>query len=292
MNKKFNYYDVVSDINEKFAKKRNFKPSVSVGSNMKELDNDPSNFVVMPDWWEESYGVIGLPFRSIVQVGGPSDSGKTTVALEAMRRAQEQGYGVVYLETEGKTTRNDLIAWGVDPDGVLIDSTVVSEKAWDKSFDMIEAFFERYPKEKLLFIFDSYGNTVSQRDDEIRLSEDKIQPGAHAKVNRVGVGKLVGKMENQDIAALIINYNYANIGSVGSTMAGGRALFLWSSLIISTIRKRTLYRQVKGEKIKDGIVAKFAVEKNHLCKNSTLEDGTVIPKEIEVKISADGIERI
>src|SRR5579859_4005773 len=102
---KFNMSGLAKSIQKEF-KNTSLSKKIGVGSNLSKLtDND---FIIMPQWFQTISGVKGLPFGKLIMIAGDSDSGKTSAAIEAMKAAQKQEVGVIYVETEGKTTEADL----------------------------------------------------------------------------------------------------------------------------------------------------------------------------------------
>ena len=74
-----------------------------------------------------------LALLSIAAVAGAKDFNVDSPATirAAMKAAQEQGVGVLYVETEGKTSTGDLVNWGVDPDQVMLVQESVAETAFE-----------------------------------------------------------------------------------------------------------------------------------------------------------------
>lgn len=99
---KFNMGTLAADIRKQFKDSPKLAKRIGVGSNLSKLTD--ADYIIMPPWWKECTGVPGLPFGKLVMIAGDSDSGKTSAAIEAMREAQRQEVGVIYVETEGKTT--------------------------------------------------------------------------------------------------------------------------------------------------------------------------------------------
>ena len=265
---------------------------IGLGSSLESVSNDPKDYVVMPTWWKEKFGILGLRFGHFVQIAGEPDSGKTSISLLAIRCAQEQGYGVVYVETEGKTSEEDLQAAGIDTNGVIVVRSKIVEEAFDASNLAIDAFFSDFPKDKLLYVFDSYGNTVSMRDSDLKLTEKSGMVGGAAKTNRMGIGSIAAKQINNDIACLIVNYTYANLGSPGKTNAGGNALNFHCMLTIQSSRKAWYERTVQGEKVRAGADVMWKVYKNHYAKALKDADGNqiLLPKEVVLRITEKGME--
>lgn len=279
---KFNMSDIADSIRKEFKDNPKMAKRIGVGSNLSALSRE--DYLIMPEWWEKCTGVPGLPYGRLVMLAGDSDTGKTSAAIQAMKAAQEQGTGVIYVETEGKTTKADLINWGVDADQIILVQSSVAEEAFELLFTAWDKFKEKYPNEKLLVVFDSIGNIVSLRDSQIDLTEQDSKPGGKGKINRLAVNKMIAKQDEDRAAILVINYTYDNIGSPGKTNAGGKALNFFSSLTFQTSRKSWYETTVKGQKKRAGAVVVWKLYKNHLNKS--------VPnnKESTLLITADGIE--
>ena len=230
----------------------------------------------------------------MVQVAGKSDSGKTSICLDAMKRAQDQGYGIIYVETESKTGPEDLIAAGINPDGVISVNSSIVEEAYELALKAWDSFFVDYPNEKLLFVFDSFGNTVSMRDSSLELTQKGQQVGGSAKTNRLGLSSMRARMIKDPVAVLVVNRTYDNLNSPGKTNAGGDAINFFSMLTVQTARKGWYEKTVKGEKVRAGAVCVWNIYKNHYAKALRDSDGKTIllPKSVELKITGDGISPV
>lgn len=279
---KFDMSKLASNIQKQFKDSPKMAKRIGVGSNLSKLTD--ADFITMPDWWKTCTGVPGLPFGKLVMIAGDSDSGKTSCAIEAMKAAQAQDVGVIYVETEGKTTERDLKSWGVDPSSILLIQSGMAEEAFELLFAAWDSFKESYPGSKLLVVFDSIGNVVSQRDAEISLTEQNSQPGGKGKINRLAINKMISKRDEDGAAILIINYTYDNMGSPGKTNAGGKAVNFFSSLTFQTSRKGWVEKQVKGEKIRIGADVQWRLFKNHLDKSGQNK------KDFVLRITSEGIE--
>ena len=290
---KFDFTDTINNVKESLKKDKKRAGQIGLGNTLESISMEEEDYVVMPDWWLESFGIPGIQFGKIVQIAGDSDTGKTSLALEAMKRAQEQGYGIIYVETEGKTGDADLILKGIDPSGVMTVSSGITEEAFDGALRLWDAFFEKYPNEKLLLVFDSFGNTVSMRDSALDLTKEQQRPGGAAKTNRMGINTMIARMQTDPVAVLIVNYTYDNIGSVGKVNAGGKALNFFAMLTLQAQRIGWLDATRKGKKVRLGAKVKWRVYKNHYAK-ALLEDGepVLLPPAIELSITADGFKLI
>lgn len=291
---KFDFSSTINKIQNTLKKDERRSNQFGVGSSLAKVSDDPKDYIVMPPWWKENFGILGLRFGNFVQIAGDPDSGKTSLSLLAIKCAQEQGYGVVYVETEGKTGEDDLISAGIEPKGVITVHTKITEEMYDGMNLAIEAFFAQFPGEKLLVILDSYGNSLSMRDSTIELIESNAMVGGAAKTNRTGISSLAAKQITDPIAVLVVNYTYDNIGSPGKTNAGGKALDFHCMLTLQSQRTGWYERTVDQEKVRAGAFVKWTVYKNHYAKALKDSEGNqiMLPKAINLKISGDGIEPI
>jgi RecA/RadA recombinase len=278
---KFDMSGLATSIRKNFKDTPELAKKIGVGSNLSKLTD--ADYIILPQWWKDCTGVPGLPFGKLVMIAGDSDSGKTSAAIEAMKAAQSQEVGIIYVETEGKTTEADLQAWGVDPSGILLVQSSIAETAFELLFAAWDSFRAKYPTARLLVVFDSIGNVVSQRDSEINLTEQNSARGGKGKINRLAINKMISKMSEGNSAILIINYTYDNMGSPGKTNAGGKAVNFFSSLTFQTTRKGWYEKTVKGEKVRCGADVSWKLFKNHLNK------GAQNKKEFTLRITSEGI---
>lgn len=277
---KYNLNKVVENV-QKLYKENN---KVGAGNDLKSLAD--GSFLVMPEWWQKATNTKGIPIGGYVMLAGDSDSGKTSAAITAMKAAQEQDFAIIYVETEGKTSTQDLLNWGVDPAQVMLVKSSIAEEAFDNLFRLWDNFFKTYEDGKLLVIFDSIGNVVSKHDMDSEQSSTNQKPGGKGKSNRVGLNKLIAKSRGGNVATLLINYTYDNIGSPGKTNAGGKSLNLFSSLTYQTTRKGWIEATVKGQKVRKGAKVVWKLFKNHIDKANPG------PKEVELDITAEGVHYV
>lgn len=254
-----------------------YKPEITLASEMP--DNSELQYVEMPEWWQKGTHTKGIPFRKLVVIAGDSDSGKTSCSIAALKAALEQGYQALYVETEGKTNKQDFINWGVDPSKFYFMSDSISENIYSR----VLTFLKAKKDQKFLVIIDSLGNVLSKHDAERDLADSSAKPGGKGKANREGLNSLISLRTQQDIALLVITYTYDNMGSPGKTNAGGKAVNFYNCLCYQTSRKSWLEKTVKGEKIRIGAKVQWKLFKNHIDRQNPG------PKVIEFDITADGI---
>lgn len=283
---KFDISSIVDDVKKNFKGKEKLASKVGSVGDLHELTDE--DFIVLGPWWQEATLTKGIAFGRLTTFAGTSDSGKTSIAIQAIKAALEQGVGVIYCETEQKTTEKDFTDWGVDPSQIALISSNLAEEMYELVFQTWDSFREKYPDVPLLVVIDSIGNLISLRDQDLDMIEQSQKPGGGGKANRLGLSKLMARMgsEESKTAIILVSYTYDNIGSVGKTTAGGMALHLFSSLMYQTQRKGWLYKQIKGEKVKAGAEVIFTQQKNHINKSA--------PGEVKItyRITKDGFEYV
>jgi recombination protein RecA len=253
---------------------------ISTGSNMWTPTED-SDFVVMPDWFKQISGIKGLPFGFVVQIAGTPDSGKTSFAITAIKAAQEQDIVVILADTEQKTTKSRLENWGVSPDNLALLRPSNLEEMYDGIDLWIEAIKDSHPDKKILVVIDSVGNTPSAKEVESEV-EDTLQLGLAAKVNKRGLRRLASRLKKENIAMLLINQTYNNLGSPGKSNTGGEAINFFSALTYQTSRKAWIEKVSEKENVRVGAVVKWTLYKNHFCDDMLL-------KTAEIRITSTGM---
>jgi len=291
---KFDFTSTVNKLQASFKKDQRRAEQFGVGNSLASISSDPKDYVVLPDWFKKYFGVMGLRFGHMVEIAGEPDSGKTSLSILAMKAAQEQGYAVIYAETEGKTSSDDLEAAGIDSKGILTIHSKITEEVYDGVNRALDLIKDEFPNEKILLVIDSYGNTTSMRDSEIDLTQKTQQVGGAAKTNRMGLGSIAAKQLNQDIAVLVVNYTYDNIGGVGKTHAGGKGLGFYTMLRIQSSRKAWYEKTLSGVKVRAGADVLWKTYKNHYSKSIKDEEGNqrLLPKQLVLRISGEGFQEI
>jgi len=290
--KSFDFSTTIEKLQSSLRKEKGRPEQFGLGSTLPPISQDPADYVVMPDWWKQHFGVIGFPFGKIIQIAGDSDTGKTSLALEAMLRAQQQGIGIIYIETERKTSEQDLINKGIDPRGVMTVSSSITEEAFDGALRCWSQFFKDFPNAKLLLAFDSYGNTVSLRDSALDMTKENQKPGVAAKTNRMGINTMIARMQTDPVAILIVNYTYGRMdGGRGQVNAGGKALNFFSMLTLQSSRLGWIDITKNKMKVRLGAKVRWKVYKNHYAKTLVDESGkqVLLPNFIDLSITGEGL---
>jgi recombination protein RecA len=280
---KLNIADLANKIKKQFKDDVEKAASISTGSDM-TTPTQPEDFIVLDNWWKEATGLLGLPYGYVFMIAGNTDSGKTSFTIEAMRAAQKQNVAIILVDTEKKTTKSRLAAWGVDPDQVARVQPEYLEDAYDGIDKWWNAIKDADPDARILIIFDSLGNTPARAETETDV-DDSLQMGLAAKVNKRGFRRMVPKLAKDKVHILVINQTYANMGSPGRTNAGGNAVDYFSALTFQTSRFKWLEKKVKGEDVRVGARVAWTLYKSHI-----IEPESMLRKKLLIDITSDGMK--
>lgn len=226
----------------------------------------------------------GIGTRGLSVFAGPEASGKTFLALNAVREAQKKGYSIIYLDTEHAISRNELGAYGIDnsPENFVIIrgnqieelnitlTTVISE--------LKQAKVDGYELPKQLWVLDSLGQLSSRKMKEDLLKGDiKAEVGNKAKAIGSFFVSVTEDLNFLEIPFLINNQTYETMELYGQTiMKGGRQLY-YSANNITFLTKAKLKEDGDDMDISSssGIVVTAKCVKNRQVK----------PKQVKFEIS-------
>jgi RecA/RadA recombinase len=280
---------IVSDMQKLYAKDKRVQTLIGTGADLK-AEYTASDVVPLPETHPLRLltGLPGLPFNKIAQVAGKPDSGKSTMAGELMAAAQKAGVQVILWDSEDKADMGRFKThFGGNPGDILMIKTNEILKGGELVRRYITAVKEQDPKAKILFVWDSVGGSQSRSHAERELDNEKhAQPGQDAKENGSVMKTLVALINKypDTIAVYLANQTYAKIGFLahGDAAAGGAKIEYHSSLIIMLKRIKVLTNVVKGVRVKNGIITRATVTKNHLSQGKTSVH------QLDFHISAEG----
>jgi len=283
---------LVKDVRSAYGKDKSRADQISTGDTIIRPKDDDDFIMWDNSAWSELVGLPGIPLNKIVQICGRPDSGKSTCAMEIMTRAQNQGFLVILIDSEGKFSKHryDRHFKANSSELITINSRLILE-AGDEVSKVVEVAKEQDPDCKILIVWDSIAASLSTGDSEKSLL-DTQQMAAHSKENGRVLRHWINLMEkykNREtnkgtMAVLLINQTYANIGAPGQKESGGQKIEYFSSLILQLTRKKDLTKTVKGVKMKSGIVTRGKIRKNHLF------DGDYNVSELDLVVTAGGID--
>lgn len=276
MTKKFDLNAIVADVQKLYNKDEKSKAMVTTGDAIRQAYTDKDGIPLKEGSIIRTLsGLPCVPYNKIIQLAGDSDTGKSTLSGEVMASAQLSGHLVILEDTEDKFDANRFNkGFGGSAKDILLIKTNEILQGGEKVRKSVVATKTKYPDAKILIVIDSIGAAQSRSHAERELdAESHAQPGQDAKENSQLMKMLVGLMNKypDSIAVILVNTVYAKIGFMqkGNAEAGGKKIKFHSSLVIQLKAIKTLTRQVKGVKMKYGIISRATVTKNHLSQTET-----------------------
>lgn len=192
----------------------------------------------------------------VIEIYGNESSGKTTLALEAIVRAQKQGLRCAFIDMEHALDIRYAKNLGVDLEHLVISQPDYGEQA----FDIIEALIESSAVG--LIVLDSVAALVPKAELEGEMEDQNM--GLQARMMSKALRKLNGKVSKANTALLFINQIRMKIGIVygnPETTTSGNALKFYASQRLE-VRKG---KAVEGaDELSAAIRTKAKVVKNKL----------------------------
>ncbi len=201
-------------------------------------------------------GIGGVPRGRVVEIYGPESSGKTTLTLSIISRAQEQGGVAAFIDAEHALDPTYAQKIGVRLDDLLISQPDSGEQALQIAEMLIRS------NAVDLIVIDSVAALVPRAEIEGEMGDSHM--GLQARLMSQALRKLTGIISRSKTCLIFINQIRHKIGVMfGSpeTTTGGKALKFYASLRFDIRRIASLK---KGEEV-IGNRVRVKVVKNKLA---------------------------
>jgi recombination protein RecA len=169
----------------------------------------------------------GLPRGRIVELFGPSSSGKTTLALQVIARLQKSGSTAAWLDAEHSFDPAYAQALGVTIEGLPLAQPDSSEQAMEIARQLAQSGAVE------LLVIDSAAALVPKLELETGLGTSG--PGLHARVMASGLHRLSTAAVRSGTSLVFLNQTRSRMessGGEGETSAGGPPLKLYAAVRI------------------------------------------------------------
>lgn len=195
---------------------------------------------------DAALGVGGLPRGRIIEIFGPESSGKSTIALHAVREAQKKGGVCAYIDAEHAMDPEYAKKIGVKIDELLISQPDTGEQALEITESLV-----RSGKIDVIVI-DSVAALTPR--DEIEGDMGQQHVGKQARLMSQALRKLTAIVAKTKTVIIFINQIRMQIGVMfgnPETTPGGKALKFYSSVRMDV---RRIAQIKKGEEVVGGRV--------------------------------------
>jgi recombination protein RecA len=180
---------------------------------------------------DHALGIGGYPRGRIIEIYGPESSGKTTLALHAMREAQRGGGVAAFLDAEHAFDVAYAKAIGVDTERLLVSQPDNGEQALD-----IAEMLTRSGVVDIIAI-DSVAALVPKAELDGEMGD--VHMGVQARLMSQALRKLTAVAHRTETTLIFLNQLRHKIGVVfgnPETTTGGNALKFYASVRLNVRR--------------------------------------------------------
>lgn len=246
---------LILDLNKKYNDIVSMTLEDSTGASVKMWipSGDPSIDEVLGGGW---------PCGRTVEVFGQESSGKTTLALTAIKECQKMNGVAVFLDTEHALDRERAKALGVDLKKMIYAAPETLEEVFQYAEDIIEVIRKKDTERPVIIVWDSVAATPTKA--EVEGDYDDRHVGVQARAMSQGLKKITSKISQHNILFMCVNQMRTNVGVMygnPDTTPGGRALRYYSSMRV----KISKVGQHKEGGVVAGIKCKIKTEKNKIA---------------------------
>lgn len=235
---------------------------IPYADSIEEIDVIPTGLFI-----DNLSGIGGIPRGVITEIFGDEGIGKSSVCLQLVANAQQQGLRCLWADVEWSYGTGYATSLGVD-NGQL---GLIRERYAEATLDAIEDAVESGRWD--LVVLDSIGGILPRAEAEKGAEGKTIggQAGLIAKFCR----KIVPLLRIHNVALVVINHSFIDIMSGKLLTSGGKKLAYHKSLSIRFKQKQGV--SVKQGDRKVGKVVIGEVRKNKMAGTEGLElDGTLV----------------
>ena len=206
-------------------------------------------------------GGQGIPSGRVVEIYGPESSGKTTLALHVVARAQQQGGIAAFIDAEHALDPSWAKKLGVELETLLVSQPGSGEEAMNITEMLIKS------NAVDVIVIDSVAALVPRKELEGEIGDTHV--GLQARLMSQSLRKLTGAISKSKTSVIFINQIREKIGVMfGSpeTTPGGRALKFYSSCRIDVRRigqikdgEAVVGQRVRAKVVKNKVAPPFRV---------------------------------
>jgi recombination protein RecA len=196
-------------------------------------------------------GVGGLPRGRIVEIFGPESSGKTTLALQAVASAQDEGGVAAFIDAEHALDLAYARKLGVKADDLLVSQPDTGEQALEITETLVRSGALD------IVVVDSVAALVPRAELEGEMGDSHM--GLQARLMSQAMRKLTAAISKSQTTVIFINQIRMKIGVMfgnPETTTGGNALKFYASIRLDIRRTDALKdgQEVVGSRVRVKVV--------------------------------------
>lgn len=222
-------------------------------TNIKPWESIPTGALTL----DTALGIGGLPRGRVVEIYGPESSGKSTLALTTVAKAQAMGLTCAYIDAEHALDPVYMKEVGVDLDNLLLAQPDYGEQG----LDILDRLLRT--GEIGVIVIDSVAALVPKA--ELDGEMEQAHMGLQARMMAKALRKVTGLAAQHNTLIIFLNQLRNKIGVMfgnPETTPGGMSLKFYSSVRID-VRKKEDLKNKAGELT--GIRVKAKIIKNKMA---------------------------
>lgn len=268
---------ILKEVNKKFG-----EGTIGLAKDVEKTEiKRLSSGSVFLDWAlgsEANSDKAGWALGRIVELYGTPSSGKSFIALQTIKKAQEEGLGCVYVDCENTFDKDYAQELGVDTEKLIITNENMGETVIDLMSELLKADAAR------VFVVDSIASMVPKAE----VDEPMEQPmmAQSARVMSRGLRKLIALNKNEALF-IMINQIRTNPGKKYGCIHGDTKV----PILIGSEIKGLPIKEIVDNEIK-GKVWSYDKDQNSFVLNSIKNwyfNGEVKSKQDYLSIKTNGV---
>lgn len=200
-------------------------------------------------------GIGGLPRGRVIEIYGPESSGKSTIALTTVAKAQQMGLTCAYIDAEHALDPVYMQAVGVDLDNLLLAQPDYGEQGLDILDQLLRS------GQLGVVVVDSVAALVPKA--ELDGEMEQAHMGLQARMMAKALRKITGLAAQHNTLIIFLNQLRNKIGIMfgnPETTPGGMSLKFYASVRID-VRKKEDLKDKQGNATGIGVKAKIIKNK-------------------------------
>lgn len=201
-------------------------------------------------------GINGYPKGRIIEIYGPESSGKTSLALHAIKEVQKNGGKAAFIDAENAIDLNYAKNIGIKIEELLLSQPSSGEQALGIVEKLVNSGIIN------IIVVDSVAALVPEIELMGEMNDQTI--GAQARLMSKGLRKIIKGVNQHNVIVIFINQLREKVGVIygnPEVTSGGRALKFYSTIRLDV--RKSEYIKKDGENI--GIKSKIKVVKNKVA---------------------------